>query len=138
MRRHVPRFRLPTARRSSIRSATSVQEKGRGVPTAPFPPALRSRRLEQRQDSCRLGIWRCDSLKVCSNSAQLAIDKRVHELQSPIQPREKFVFNLVVHRQGDFRAVRSPLREIDNSRQIEIAADRFEKDLVRRIALETE
>src|SRR5207248_6298031 len=123
-------------RRSLI--GASVQKKGRGVPTAPFPPALRSCRLEHGQDSCRLRVRRCDSLKVCSNTAQLAVDERVHEMQSPIQPREKFVFNFVVHRQGDFGAVWPHLREIDNSHQIEIAADGFENDLIRRIALETE
>jgi hypothetical protein len=115
-----------------------LQEKGRGVPTAPFPPALRSCRLEHGQDSCRLGVRRCDSLKVCSNRAQLAIDECVHEMQSPIQPREKYVFNLVVHGQGDFGAVRPHFREIDNSRQVEIAIDGFENDLIRRIAMEAE
>src|SRR5947199_10743651 len=88
-------------------AAESVQEKGRGVPTAPFPPALRSCRLEHGQDTCRLGIRRCDSLKVCSNTAQLGVHERLHEMQATIQPREKFVLNLVMHREGNFGAIRT-------------------------------
>src|SRR5205807_8615222 len=98
--------------------AASVQEKGRGVPTAPFPPALRSCRFEHGQDTCRLGIRRCDSLKMCSDAAQLAVNKRVHEMEATIQPRKKFILNLVVHREGDLGAIRTDFSEIDNSHHI--------------------
>src|SRR5438270_12189514 len=106
-------------RRSLI--GTSVQEKGRGVPTAPFPPALRSCSFENGQDTCRLGIRRCDTLKVCSDAAQLGVDKRIYKMQSPIQPREKFILDLVMHGERDFSAIRTHLRKIDNSYQVEVA-----------------
>src|SRR5438046_1771625 len=119
-------------------SAPSVQEKGRGVPTAPFPPALRSCRFEHGQDTCRLGIRRCDSLKVCSDAAQLTVHKCIHEMQSAIQPREKFVLNLVMHRERNLGAIRTHLGKIDNSHQVEIAADRLESYFIRRIAFNGE
>src|SRR6266576_3614658 len=123
-------------RRSLI--ATSAQEKGRGVPTAPFPPALRSCRFEHGQDTCRPGIRRCDSLKVCSDAAQLAVLKCIHEMQSAIQPREKFVLNLVMHRERNLGAIRTHIGKIDNSHQVEIAADRLESYFIRRIAFNGE
>src|SRR5436189_192900 len=95
-------------------------EKRRGVPTAPFPPALCSSRFEHRQDSCRLRIRHCDPLKVCSNAAQLRIDKCLYEMQSAIKPREKFIFDRVMHRERDFCATRTNLGQFDNSHQIEI------------------
>src|SRR5947209_7099519 len=118
--------------------ATSAQEKGRGVPTAPFPPALRSCRFEHGQDTCRLGIRRCDSLKVCSYAAQLGVHKCIHEMQSTIQPREKFVLNLVIHRERNLSAIRTYLGKIDNSHQVEIAANRFESNFIRRITFKRE
>src|SRR6184192_2318798 len=123
-------------RRSVI--AASVQEKGRGVPTAPFPPALRSCRFENGQDTCRLGIRRCDSLKMCSDAAQLGVHKRIDEMQSTIQPREKFVLNLVMRRERNFSAIRTYLGKIDNSHQVEIAADGFESNFIRRITFKRE
>src|SRR5437870_7339264 len=123
-------------RRSLI--GASVQKKGRGVPTAPFPPALRSCRFENGQDNCRFGIRRCDSLKVCSDAPQLGVHKCIDEMQSTIQPREKFVLNLIMHRERNLGAIRTHLSKIDNSHQVEVAADGLESYFIWRIAFNRE
>src|SRR5437870_13907444 len=123
-------------RRSLI--GASVQKKGRGVPTAPFPPALRSCRFENGQATCRLGIRRCDSLKVCSDAAQLGAHKCIDEMQSTIQPREKFVLNVIMHRERDLSAIRTTLGQTDNSHQVEVAADGLERYFIWRIAFDRE
>src|SRR5437773_9164987 len=107
--------RTPKACASWDPPAEKVQEKGRGVPTAPFPLALRSCGFEHGQDTCRLGIRRCDSLKVCSDAAQLAVHKRLDEMQSTIEPREKFVLNLVISRARYLGPIRPHLVNMDNS-----------------------
>ena len=57
-------------------------------------------------------------------------------MQTPIKPGKQLVLDLVVHSQGNFRAVRPDLREIGQAHQLNVAAYRFKSDFIRRSAID--
>src|SRR5205814_10584945 len=70
-----------------------------------------------------------------ADASQFGVHKAVHKMQTAIKPREKFVFELVVDRECDLRAVRSDVIEITDAQEGQVSTHALERILVVRVAV---
>ena len=108
------------------------------MPRAFSSPARRyssgRRRLEHRQHRWTLHHRSSNAFEMSANAAHFRGDKSVHEFEVAIEPREELVLDFVMHRERYFGAVGPNFREIHDAHQIDIAAGRFERELIGVIA----
>ena len=83
-----------------------------------------------------LKIARRNTLEVCANAAQFGRHKTINKMHAPIQASEQLVLYLIVDRKRDLRTIWPNLRKINDSHQLDIPASRFERILIRRVALD--
>jgi len=95
-----------------------------------------SGRLEYGHNTRVIEIACCDAFKMRTDAAQFGGHETVHEMQTAVEPGEQFVLDLVVNRERDLGAIWTNLREINNAHQSNVTAHRFERVLVRRVALD--
>jgi hypothetical protein len=91
--------------------------------------------FEQRHDGCSLHVGRGDALEVRANTAQLGIYKSVYKTKSAIKPCEQAILDSVMDRESDFGAAWPNFGKVDQSQHVDVAARRFEGELVDRIAV---
>ena len=87
-------------------------------------------RLEHRHHARVIQIAGRDTFEMRADAAQFGSHEAVYKMQTPVEPSEHFVLDLVVNRQGDLRAVRPNLSEINDAHEGNIAAHRLECILV--------
>src|SRR5437773_8116636 len=87
-------------------------------------------RLEHGQNARVIQVAGRDAFEMRTDAAQFGSHEAVHKMQTPVEPGKHFVLDLVVNRQGDLRAVRPNLSEINDAHQGNIAAHRLECILV--------
>src|SRR6266542_1169695 len=93
-------------------------------------------RLEQGHDALAIQIAGRDAFEMRANTAQFRSHEAIHKMQTPVEPREQFVLDLVVNRQRDLRAVRPNVSEINDTHEGNIPSRRLERILVWRVALD--
>ncbi len=72
---------------------------------------------------------------MCPDAAKLAHHEGIDEVELPIEPGKEFIFDFVMHGQGDFGEIRPNFREIDQAKEVNISAHRFESVFIRRLAV---
>ena len=77
-----------------------------------------------------------DAFEMRAYAAQFGSHKAVHKVQTPVEPGEQFVLDLVVNGERDLGAVRANLSEINDAHKGNVTARRFERILVGRVALD--
>jgi hypothetical protein len=71
-----------------------------------------------------------------ADAAQFRGHEAVHETQTPVQPRKKLVFDVVVDRERDFSAAWPNFSKIDDSHDGDVPTNGFERVLVWRVAVD--
>src|SRR5260370_19440670 len=92
-------------------------------------------RLEHGHNARLIQIACRDAFEMRTDAAQFRSHETVHEMQTPVEPREQFVLHLVVNLEGDLRAVCTNLSEINNPHKGNVASRRFERISRRRVSL---
>jgi len=72
-------------------------------------------RLEYWQDALVIQIAGRDAFEMRADAAQFGSQKAVHKMQTPVEPGEQFVLDLVVNGKRHLRAVRANLSKIDDA-----------------------
>ena len=92
--------------------------------------------MEHGHNARVIQIARRDAFEVRTDAAQFRSHEAVHKMQTPVEPGEQFVLDLVVNRERDLRAVWTNLSEINKAHKGNVTARRFERILVGRVALD--
>ena len=93
-------------------------------------------RLEHGQNARVIQVAGRDAFEMRTDAAQFGSHEAVDEIQTPVEPGEQFVLDLVVNRERDLRAARANLSEINDAHQGNVSARGFERILVWRIAVD--
>ena len=93
-------------------------------------------RLEHGHNARVIQITGRNAFEMRTDAAQFRSHEAVHKMQTPVEPGEQFVLDFVVNRERDLRALWSNLSEINNAHKGNITARRFERILLRRVALD--
>jgi len=93
-------------------------------------------RLEHGHNARVIQITGRNAFEMRTDAAQFRSHEAVHKMQTPVEPGEQFVLDLVVNRERDLRAVWTNLSEINDAHQGNVAAYGFECVLVWRVALD--
>ena len=91
--------------------------------------------LEQRHHGQLLYVRSGDAFKVRANAAKLSVNESVDKAKSTIEPCEQAILDFVMDRESDLGAVWPNLGEIDQSNYVEVSPNRFESELIDRIAI---
>src|SRR5262245_26039185 len=86
-------------------------------------------RLQYRHDGCAIQVTLPDAFEMRADTAQLRSHKAVHEMQTPVQPGEQFVFDVVMDRKRDLSALGPNLSEIDDAHHGNVPAHGLERIL---------
>ena len=93
-------------------------------------------RLEHGQNARVIQVAGRDAFEMRTDAAQFGSHEAVDEIQTPVEPGEQFVLDLVVNRERDLRAARANLSEINDAHHCNVPAHGLERILVWRIAVD--
>jgi len=93
-------------------------------------------RLEHGHDARVIQIADRDAFEMRADAAQFRSHEAVHKMQTPVEPREQFVLDLVVNRERDLSAIWPDLSEINDAHKGNVPAHGLEGILVWRVALD--
>jgi len=93
-------------------------------------------RLEHWQNARVIQVAGRNAFEMRTDAAQFGSHEAVDEMQTPVEPGEQSVFDLVVNRERDLRAVRANLSEINDAHHGNVPAHGLERILVWRIAVD--